>query len=274
MTICVAVKVAEGLVLAADSTIIVQGPIATPNGQQTGIIQTFEFANKVTRIKDYPVGVMRWGIDSINSRSIHSLIMEFEHGYKRCGENDGYTVHQIVGDLISFIHARYDAAFPSGSGKPILGLFVGGFSNKSFFADEFKYDFSADSTPIVVRQNTPYGVPDFGANWYGMTDALVRLFQGYDVDALNELVRRGVDPQIISQWITDQVPALKIVFDAMPLQDAVDFAEYAVQLVIGRFRFGQGLPLCGGDIDIAVITPDRFRWSKIKKWGIKDDGKI
>ena len=45
-------------------------------------------------------------------------------------------------------------------------------------------------------------------------------------------------------------------FDGMPLQDAVDFANYAVQLTIGRFRFAAGVPVCGGNVDIAVITPN------------------
>jgi hypothetical protein len=56
----------------------------------------------------------------------------------------------------------------------------------------------------------------------------------------------------------------------MPLQDAIDFAEYAVEVVVGRFRFGHGPPLCGGDTDIAVVTPGNFEWAKRKLWVIKE----
>ena len=56
MTICVVVKIGEGLVLAADSAATLKGTI----GEETGIFQVFEFANKIARIKDYPVGVMSW----------------------------------------------------------------------------------------------------------------------------------------------------------------------------------------------------------------------
>jgi hypothetical protein len=38
--------------------VTLEGTINTPQGPQAGVLQTFEFANKLTRIKDYPIGVM------------------------------------------------------------------------------------------------------------------------------------------------------------------------------------------------------------------------
>ena len=84
-----------------------------------------------------------------------------------------------------------------------------------------------------------------------------------------ELVKRGVDKSIIQKWIDDSVSELPLVFDGMPLQDAVDFANFAVNLVIGRFRFGMGTPTCGGAVDIAVIRPNNFDWAQRKRWSIK-----
>ena len=81
MTICVAVKVAEGLVLAADSASTLIGSYSTPQGPMQGVVQTFEYANKLAHIKDYPIGVLSWGTGSLGDRSIQSLIMEWEHSY-------------------------------------------------------------------------------------------------------------------------------------------------------------------------------------------------
>lgn len=50
MTICIAVRVAEGLVLAADSTFTLQGELDTPQGKQSQIIQTLDCASKVTHV--------------------------------------------------------------------------------------------------------------------------------------------------------------------------------------------------------------------------------
>lgn len=270
MTICVAVRVAEGLVLAADSAVVLQGQVQTPDGKTVDtIIQNFNFANKVTHVKDYPIGVLNWGLGSIKARSIQSLIMEFEYSYPLKGKSRVYTVKKVADDLLAFIKKRYDEAYPPGLGQqPVLGFLVGGFSDKGFFAEELAYQFPSSTDWEVVRSDLADGSPSFGANWYGMTDALVRLVLGFDDAAMGELVNRGVDKAIIQKWVTDGVANLPLVFDGMPLQDAIDFAEYAVQVVIGRFRFGLGPPLCGGDVDIAVVTPDAFRWAKRKQWGI------
>jgi hypothetical protein len=268
VTICVSVKVAEGLVLAADSAVTLSGTITTPQGAQTAIIQTFEYANKVTQIKDYPVGTMSWGIGSIGDRSIQSLVMEHDHGLPLRTDNKEFTVRGLADGLIGFITARYESAYGEVSNKPLLGFLVGGYSHGSFFAEEYQAEFP-DPTLQVRRPDRPDRRPSFGADWFGQVDALTRLIKGYDGRTLDELVNRGADKEIVQKWVDDQVSELPLVFDGMPLQDAIEFAEYAVQVVIGRYRFGAGTPLCGGDVDIAVITPTSFKWAQRKQWAIK-----
>jgi hypothetical protein len=151
-----------------------------------------------------------------------------------------------------------------------LGIFVGGFSSRKFFPDEYMCEFPGTKRPTVRRPNLPGGRPQFGADWFGQPDALTRLVKGRDLSAIQELVNRGADPKIVKQWLDDNVGELPLVFDGMPIQDAVDFANYAVQVTIGRFRFAVGPPLCGGDIDIAVITPDSFEWAQRKRWSVKE----
>lgn len=271
MTICVSVRVAEGLVLAADSANMLEGVISTPDGkQQKSILQTFNFANKVAQFKDYPIGVMSWGIASISDRSIQSLVMEFEYDYPFMEEGRPYTAKKIADALLKFIKKRYHSAYPAGGARPILGLFVGGYSDGKFFSDQYVYESHRGEGWKDVRPNKPDGSPSFGANWFGQTDALIRLIKGYDSNGLNELIKRGVNKEIIKKWVDDNVSELPLIFDGMPIQDAIDFANYAVQVVIGRFRFAVGPPLCGGDIDIAVITPAAFHWAERKQWSVKE----
>jgi hypothetical protein len=84
------------------------------------------------------------------------------------------------------------------------------------------------------------------------------------------LIKRGADKVIVQKWAKDHVSELPLVFDGMPLQDAVDFANFAIQLTIGTFRFALGPPICGGDVDIAVITPAAFHWAQRKQWSVKE----
>ncbi len=270
MTICVSVRTPEGLVLAADSMVSLEGTVNTPQGSQTGIFQTFEFANKVMQLKDYPIGVMSWGMASISNRSIQSLIMEFEYDYKSLKDNKTYTVKNIANDLLTELKAKYDTAYPTSGQQPLLGLYIGGYSSRQFFSDQYTYEFPKSTDWAVVRKNKPDGNPDFGANWYGQTGTLIRLIKGYDLVSLDELIKRGADKAIIQQWVNDNASEMRLIFDGMPIQDAVDFADYAVQVTIGAFRFMAGPPLCGGNIDIAVITPAAFHWAKRKQWSIKE----
>jgi hypothetical protein len=272
MTICVFVRVAEGLVLAADSVVTLSGEVTDPQGNRgIAVVQTFNFANKVSHVKDYPIGVMTWGLASIGERSIQSLIMEFEYDYPSLEENKTFTVRKVAEDLVQFIKKRYDDAFSSEPPEVRgLGVFIGGFSHDAFFSEQYQYEYQKSDGLIDPRPNNPNGTPQFGAGWYGMTDALVRLVKGYDPGSLEELVARGVDRGIIEQWVNDNVSELPLVFAGMPIQDAIDFAEYCVNVVIGRWRFGPGAPICGGNIDIAVLRPQSFTWAQRKQWSIKD----
>lgn len=44
------------------------------------------------------------------------------------------------------------------------------------------------------------------------------------------------------------------------LQDAVDFARYAVLTTIQTMRFKNVIETVGGQVDILVITPEETRW--------------
>ena len=270
MTICVSVRIPEGLILAADSMVTLEGTVDTPKGPKTGVLQTFEFASKLTRIEDYPIGVMSWGIGSISDRSIPSLIMEWEHGYASVKAVESFKVKAVADSLEKFIYERYDKVYPASGRQPHLGLFIGGYSKGQFFSDQYKCALPKEGTWKEVRPNKPDGSPSFGADWFGQIDALSRLIHGYDRAAINELIKRGAEKKIVEKWMDDHVSELPLIFDGMPLQDAVDFANYAVQLTIGRFRFAVGVPVCGGNVDIAVITPDGFQWAQKKQWAIKE----
>jgi len=58
----------------------------------------------------------------------------------------------------------------------------------------------------------------------------------------------------------------------MPLQDAIDLAVYLVEMTIGRYRFAVGAPVCGGEVDVAVITPRGFTWVSRKSWHVVRQG--
>ncbi len=288
MSICVSVKVGEGLVLAADSTVAIQGRIGGPaREEQAGILKTYDYVKKLSQIKDYPIGTLTWGTALIGARSVESLIKEYEYtlpsleeeqekikerrmrGEIEDGEHYEYNVHKIAKKLLKHVKKFYETEFASEpvDKRPPLGVLVSGYSSGEFFPEQWLINLPKSDELEEVRPDVD-GKPHFGAYWFGLTDAIIRLHWGRDDKAINILSERfKVQPEEIRQLLGElQYP---VVFDGMPLQDAIDYAVYLVNVVIGRFRFVIGAPLCGGEIDVAVITPDEFTWVQRKSWSVK-----
>lgn len=282
MTICVSVKVAEGLVMAADSMTMLQGIMQDKRTGQssTGVLQTFAHANKVSSFLDYPVGIMSWGAASISDRSIQSLIMEVEYNFPTLEAKKSevghhgklYSVLGIGNEVLKFIMERYDDENKRlAAAAPKLGLFIGGYSDGEFFSDIYKCELPVDRDWVPLRAKHNNSPHDFGSNWFGITEPLIRLVNGYSVNGASKLATDfGVDPKAVEAWTKSGANSMPLIFNGMPLQDAVDFAKYLVDVVIGWSRFSLGPPQCGGLIDIAVIRPRSFQWAQRKEWAIKD----
>ena len=56
------------------------------------------------------------------------------------------------------------------------------------------------------------------------------------------------------------LPFEEILWSYFTLQDAIDFARYAVETTIQTLRFKNVVETVGGAVDILVITPDKTTW--------------
>lgn len=85
-----------------------------------------------------------------------------------------------------------------------------------------------------------------GATWDGEIVTLSRLIQKV---AIKEDTGEYTD-----------LPVENILWEYFTLQDAVDFARYAVETTIQTMRFKNVVETVGGAVDILVITPDETKW--------------
>lgn len=85
-----------------------------------------------------------------------------------------------------------------------------------------------------------------GATWDGESLTLTRLIQ-------NIAIKKNGNEYI-------DLPAEPILWEYFTLQDAVDFARYAVETTIQTMRFKNVVETVGGSVDILVITPDKTEW--------------
>ena len=113
---------------------------------------------------------------------------------------------------------------------PAVTFFVCGYT-----ADEpFVYSINKE----IKRSNMQNGVVQYAASWSGESTAITKL-------------------------LNSQPPAI-INHAMMPLKDAIDFAEFLVDLTIKYQRFESKVKTCGGDIDVLVLTKDDAFWHKHK----------
>ncbi len=260
MSICVSVKVGEGLILGADSVVTISS-----QGQQ-GILNTYNYAQKLSQIGEYPIGTLNWGISQIGSRSIQSLLSQFERGIPR-EDNPDYTVEDIARQAYEFLLERYNQQFPENqqTSRPLLGTQVGGYSSGAFFPDQFVFHIPHSTSIERIREDNQDGSPNFGANWFGQTDAITRMYKVFDPGVIRAIAQATNSDTDTIENILQQFE-YPVIFDGMPIQDAIDFVLWLINIVIGRFRFVVGAPTCAGDIDIAVIQPDEFNWVRRKSW--------
>lgn len=277
MSIVVAVRVGEGLVVAADSAATLH--VRMPDGQ-AGVGKVFNHATKMLQLKDYPIAVASWGGSRIGSRLIASLVEEFANqrpSVQRLDDED-LSVEREASALADFLLSFYERIFPDWEAMDDppagLGVLVGGYSGTGFFPEEYVFNIPQREFQRL-RPPKEDGSQNFGANWYGATDAIVRLHFGR-ADGIAKLLRRlDVEPKKIEQFeeILRHQVQYQVPFDGMPLQDAVDYAMYLVTVAVGRYRFVIGPEVCGGPIDVAAITRDRgFQWVRRKQLAIRAIG--
>lgn len=274
MSVVIVVKVSEGLVLGADSAATIQGVLETPQGKQEGILKTYFNARKLLQIGDFPIGVLTWGQAIIGMRTLESLVREWEFNehwqsledYKE-NHNESFSVKACAEGLKEHLEGFYSDQYVDE--QPTVGMMVAGYSHRVYFPEIWRFVFPMDIGEDLHNQrpDDSHGNPTFGASWFGMTDALVRLHFGYDRESIQQIAARS---DLNNEQLRELVASFEyqLPWAVMPLQDAIEYANYMLNVAVGRYRFVIGPELCGGEIDIAAITQNRFNWIRRKVWSL------
>jgi len=269
VTIAISLKVNDGVVLAADSasTLVIQGQGAPQ------VVNVYNNANKIFNlVKGLPIGVVTYGAGSIDNTSISTLIKDFRRTLTDSDDGEfnpkHYTIHDVADRLRRFVFdERYPSAFSSWPEKPLLGFIVAGYSSDQPMAEEYKLE--------TVNGNCPdpqqlYPLEATGVTWSGEGEAIQRLLMGFGTGLPQVLQDNlGVPGDQVGPAIEviKQALGLYILWPAMPLQDAIDVAEFLVDLTIKTSRFAPGAPTVGGPIETAAISKhEGFKWISRKHY--------
>ena len=253
MSLSVAFKGPEGLVLAADSRVTLTQTINQKGRPPMILPSTFDNATKLLRIKgqDY-VGVVTYGLGALGMReprTAHSFIPEFEKKLQDDGVKNRLTVEDFSKRFGEFFVDRWSGSMPKNYDGPDLTFFVGGYDPEAAYGRVFEINIPSDPKGKEWHKN------QFGPTWGGQLGYTSRLIHGFDPQ-LPEIVAKtfqGVDPGKLKAALQKNLQ-LGIPYQLLPLQDCVDLSIFLIRNTIMLQSFVLGIRGVGGAIDVATIT--------------------
>lgn len=229
MSFLIAVHVNEGIVVASDRRITYTRTETTPTIVTKCIgVHTTNSTDK-TFLCPNGCGIATCGDASLLGSPITGYIKEVI----RTKINKMCKVEDIPDILI-----QYFAGF---SEVPDTNFIVAGYKEEANKKEQKIYKANVKSGRIQEIDTSSQG-----ATWDGETYTLTRLIQNVAVKDKNGTY--------------SDLPYEKILWEYFTLQDAVDFARYAVETTIQTMHFKNVVKTVGGAVDILVITPEEAKW--------------
>jgi hypothetical protein len=241
MSLIITTFVPEGIVSASDSRQSIRGEGKTPDGKNFSVDTIHSDAVTKTFLLDkQQVGISAFGQDLLKGMPMASHIKRFREE----SVVDADDVETIAEKLLAFFRKEF--------GKVDTGFHIYGYKKDGKISTPFIYHCHIGKEEVIRRNLKPDGQISYGAAWSGQIDILDGLINPVidkDSGGKNRVVR-AVAP---------------ILWDAMPIQDAVDFSVFAIRTTIDTMRFQARQKNVGGPIDVLLITPDEVRWVKQKE---------
>lgn len=283
MTIAMCYLSPEGVVLGADSTASVTYP--------DGTFHYFNHAQKLFQIGDSgSLGLLTWGLGGLGEESYRTQIAELADSLESDPAKDVEEVAQRWA-------RQFQSAYSSALAGPIARCkelaakqpFQQNQASPSSRSEEEEIEFIGLREGLVVgfciagavqpnRRTTAFqvvfeplsdsvnAVQVFGIPFWGAPNMIQRLISGADPALRDGILRSG-------KWegTEDDLDAVmgqqQLSHAILPVRDAIDFVHTCIYSTIKALKFSSLKQICGGPIEIAVITTDRpFRWVRHKSF--------
>jgi hypothetical protein len=258
MSLGIAFKGPEGIVLAADSRATLNVQVQTPQGHML-LPAAFDNATKLLKVNGQDhVGAVTYGAGAIGlqePRTPHSFVPEFEaslQGKKRL------SVEDFAKKLSDFFMERWTKGGMPNPVQPGMDMIflVGGYDPDATYGKVFEIYIPSKPVP---REVIPTGV--FGAVWGGQSQIATRLLNGFDPTApqvIRDFLKvplqgKQGEPDPLDTELKTKFSA-KIPWQFLPLQDCVDLSILVLRTTIALQKWTIDVRGVGGAIDLATIT--------------------
>ena len=243
MSFIITVYVPQAIVMASDSRQSITVERQTPDGTKLPAVETVssDFVYKTFLLPKQGVGISTFGESILGKVTIESYIERFQEG-KLADKDDIFSVAQ---KLLEFFRQR----FPNAD----TAFHIAGFKKESGVSVPYVY-YCQVSRNDMRRLNTKPETDEvlYGVSWGGQVDVIAGI--------LNPSQLRSPDGEM------KQVNKAPVLWQTMPVQDAIDFAIYAVRTTIDTIRFQARPKNVGGPIDVLLLTPEKTSWIQRKEY--------
>ena len=262
MTIAVALKVRDGIVLAADSATTLTGPQGTA-------ANIFNHANKIVNLrKGLPIGLMTWGLGGFNSSSIASLAKDFRSEWDTKFADGNHSVEAVADQMKAFLDAAVTETVKDIPAEDrSFGFLIAGHSPSQSLGEGWVV--SLDAATGALTDPVPVLPGDIGLTWWGVPQWIQRLVLGADLNVLAPFLID--DLKLPPGSLQAAIDAYKVraqadfLHPAMPIQDAINVGRFLVDCTKSAVEFCSGAPVVGGPTEIAAITKhEGFKWVQRK----------
>jgi len=242
MSFVITVYVPGAIVMAADSRQSIIISKLMPDGAKQQAVETVnsDFVYKIFLLQNQRIGISAFGESVLGKVNIESHVKRFQE--EKLKNTD--DISSVTKKLCDFIGDR----FPNNN----TTFHIAGFNKESGVSIPYVY-LCHTSRKEIQRLNAKPENNEviYGASWGGQGDIIAGLL--YPKQMRNK--NREVKP----------IPTAPIIWDTMPIQDAIDFAIYAVRTTIDTIRFQARPKNVGGPIDVLLLTPDMTTWIQRKE---------
>jgi hypothetical protein len=231
----------EGVVMASDSRQTATIEATRPDGQKLPKFETVTSDNcyKLFLFEEQNIAVGVFGETILGGTPVEHSVRLFLEEYND-PEDD---ILDVVEKMMRYFSARYPQADTA--------FHMAGYKLEGKISVPYVYHCQVSRNEIKrvnVRPGTDQVI--YGAAWGGQGDVIARLIQpGLTVSS-------GPGGQ--------EVPNAPVLWEAMSIQDAIDFSEFAVWTTTQIVRFQARPKNVGGAIDVLLITPRGSGWIRRK----------
>jgi len=257
MSLGIAFKGAEGVVLAADSRVTLTAE-THPNPKTKQLLPAYyDNATKLLSVDGQKfIGAVTYGVGAVGKtspRTAHSYIPEFEAELLKAN-TERLKVEEFANRLGDFFMRQWITAnMPTNDKNTQMIFLVGGYDEGSPYGRVFELFIPSKPKPREWHK----GDDKFGIVWGGQREYTDRLINGFD-ERLPDIAQQVLGltrdkTQLLKSELKKQLQA-SIPYPFLPLQDCVDISVLLIRTTIAIQNWIVGIRGVGGPIDVATIT--------------------